>query len=108
MPRKSRIDAPGALQHIIIRGIERRPVFKHHKDYRDFRTRLGNIVVQTQASCFAWPLMVSSQEVSRQLHLSPTAVSKLANRGRMDGLVNRIRDDVLGSIYGPADQKRLS
>jgi putative transposase len=27
MPRKSRIDAPGALHHIIVRGIERRKLF---------------------------------------------------------------------------------
>ena len=27
MPRKSRIDAPGALHHIIARGIERRRIF---------------------------------------------------------------------------------
>lgn len=27
MPRKSRIDAPGALHHIIVRGIERRKIF---------------------------------------------------------------------------------
>jgi len=28
MPRKARIDAPGALHHIIVRGIERRKLFK--------------------------------------------------------------------------------
>ena len=27
MPRKARIDAPGALHHIIVRGIERRRIF---------------------------------------------------------------------------------
>jgi hypothetical protein len=27
MPRKARIDAPGALHHIICRGIERRRIF---------------------------------------------------------------------------------
>jgi hypothetical protein len=27
MPRKARIDAPGALHHIIVRGIERGPIF---------------------------------------------------------------------------------
>jgi len=27
MPRKARIDAPGALHHIIVRGIERRKFF---------------------------------------------------------------------------------
>jgi hypothetical protein len=28
MPRKTRIDAPGALHHIICRGIERKPIFR--------------------------------------------------------------------------------
>jgi hypothetical protein len=28
MPRKARIDAPGAVHHIILRGIERRRIFK--------------------------------------------------------------------------------
>ena len=33
MPRKARIDAPGALQHIIIRGIERKAIFKEEEPY---------------------------------------------------------------------------
>jgi len=33
MPRKARIDAPGALHHIVIRGIERKPIFKDSLDY---------------------------------------------------------------------------
>jgi hypothetical protein len=28
MPRLARLDAPGVLHHIIIRGIERRAIFK--------------------------------------------------------------------------------
>jgi hypothetical protein len=28
MPRRTRIDAPGALHHIICRGIERRKIFE--------------------------------------------------------------------------------
>jgi len=32
MPRKSRIAAPGALHHIIVRGIERRKVFLDDTD----------------------------------------------------------------------------
>ena len=27
MPRKARIDAPGALHHIIVRGIDRKKIF---------------------------------------------------------------------------------
>ena len=32
MPRKARIDAPGALHHIICRGIERRKIFNDDVD----------------------------------------------------------------------------
>jgi hypothetical protein len=32
MPRKSRIDAPGAFHHIIARGIERSDIFKDNTD----------------------------------------------------------------------------
>jgi len=33
MPRKARIDAPGALHHIIVRGIERKVIFRDAIDY---------------------------------------------------------------------------
>ncbi len=32
MPRLARLDAPGVLHHIIIRGIERRKIFRDDKD----------------------------------------------------------------------------
>lgn len=57
MARKSRIDTPGALHHVIIRGIERRAVFKHARDYEDFLTRLGNVLTETSTPCYAWVLM---------------------------------------------------
>ena len=57
MPRKARIDAPGALHHIIIRGIERNPIFKDSQDYSNFLTRLGNILNETSTSCYAWALI---------------------------------------------------
>ncbi|NIM96999.1 MAG: transposase [candidate division Zixibacteria bacterium] len=57
MPRKARIDAPGALQHIIIRGIERRSIFKDAADRNDFLRRLGGLLSETQTGCYAWVLM---------------------------------------------------
>jgi hypothetical protein len=33
MPRQSRIDAPGALHHVIARGIERRNIFINNLDF---------------------------------------------------------------------------
>jgi putative transposase len=47
MPRKSRIDAPGALHHIIVRGIERRKIFFDDADRNNFVDRIGSIVTET-------------------------------------------------------------
>ena len=44
MPRKARIDAPGALHHIICRGIEEQRVFRDDKDRDNFVKRLGKIL----------------------------------------------------------------
>jgi len=57
MPRKARIDAPGAVQHIIIRGIERKDIFRDNTDKDTFIERFGKIVVQTSTPCYAWVLM---------------------------------------------------
>ena len=57
MPRKSRIDAPGALHHIIARGIERRAIFRDEGDRADFLERLGDNLKETRTSCFAWALL---------------------------------------------------
>lgn len=57
MPRQARIDAPGALHHIICRGIERRPVFKDDADRDDFVRRLSILLPQTSTRCYAWALI---------------------------------------------------
>jgi len=40
MVRKARIDAPGALHYVIIRGIERQAIFKDRLDRRSFLNRM--------------------------------------------------------------------
>ena len=57
MPRKARIDAPGALHHIIVRGIERRNIFEDDTDRLNFLDRLGKILGETSTQCFAWALI---------------------------------------------------
>ena len=55
MPRLARLDAPGVLHHIIIRGIERRKIFRNDVDKDNFIDRLSNLLPQTQTACYAGP-----------------------------------------------------
>ncbi len=57
MPRKARIDAAGAVHHIIMRGIERRKIFRSDADRAGFIDRLATIVTETQTQCLAWVLI---------------------------------------------------
>jgi putative transposase len=57
MPRKLRIDAPGALYHIIARGIERKPIFQDDRDRGDFLDRLGRNLEESRTPCYAWALL---------------------------------------------------
>jgi len=57
MPRMPRLDAPGILHHIIIRGIERRNIFLDDQDREDFLRRLERLLPETQTTCYAWALL---------------------------------------------------
>jgi len=57
MPRQARIDAPGALHHIIIRGIDRRVIFTDDRDRENFLKRLSDLLTDSQTPCYAWALM---------------------------------------------------
>lgn len=57
MPRKSRIDTSGALHHLIGRGINRQEIFTDKKDYLAFMERLGDLLIETKTSCYAWALI---------------------------------------------------
>jgi REP-associated tyrosine transposase len=41
MPRQARLDAPGVLHHVMVRGIERRALFRDDADRPDFVARLA-------------------------------------------------------------------
>ncbi len=57
MPRKARIDAPGALHHIICRGIEKTEIFRDDADRNSFSERLGRVISETNTRCYAWALI---------------------------------------------------
>ena len=57
MPRLARLDAPGVLHHIMIKGIERRKIFLNNKDREDFLERLEKLLPETKTICYAWGFM---------------------------------------------------
>ncbi|MDH4009509.1 MAG: transposase [Desulfobacterales bacterium] len=73
MPRLARIDAPGALHHIIIRGIERRAIFKDRIDRTNFIKRLGMVLSETSTPCYAWVLMHNHVHLLLKTGLTPVA-----------------------------------
>lgn len=73
MPRKARIDAPGALHHIITRGIEGRPIFQNAADREDFMERLGHIIKDTETKCFAWALIPNHFHLLLKTGTAPVA-----------------------------------
>ena len=78
MPRQSRIDAPGALHHIINRGMERKKIFKDDEDYENFIGRLSELLPATGTICFAWSLMPNHFHLL--LQTGKTSISKLMMR----------------------------
>ncbi len=59
MPRSSRIDIPDILQHVIVRGIEKRDIFLGDDDRLDFVRRFSALLEATGTVCFAWALMTN-------------------------------------------------
>ncbi|RJQ51161.1 MAG: transposase, partial [Desulfobacteraceae bacterium] len=57
MPRSARLDAPGVLHHIVIRGIERRAIFEDDHDHQGFLERLERLILESKTVCYAWVLM---------------------------------------------------
>ena len=53
MPRGPRLDAPGTLHHVIIRGIERRRIVDNETDRNDFVTSMGALAAKTDTKIYA-------------------------------------------------------
>ena len=57
MPRQPRMDAPNALHHVMVRGLERRVIFTDASDRADFVARLAAVAEQGALSVYAWALL---------------------------------------------------
>ena len=54
MPRQPRLDAPGALHHVIGRGIDEIKISSNRKDREDFLERLADLCEADALSVYAW------------------------------------------------------
>ena len=57
MSRLPRLDAPGLIHHVTARGIEEQSIFRNDEDRKDFLYRLGSILGEMGARCYAWSLL---------------------------------------------------
>ena len=73
MPRKARIDSPGALHHIIVRGIEKRKIFEDDKDRNHFIKRLEDILTEAETPIYAWALIPNHVHLLLKTGLTPIA-----------------------------------
>jgi putative transposase len=78
MPRLARLDAPGVLHHIMIRGIECRKIFRDNKDRDGFLGRLSTVLVETNTPCYAWALL--SNHAHFLFRSGPSGISKVMRR----------------------------
>lgn len=57
MPRSARLDAPGVLHHVMIRGLEGANIFCDRTDYKDMVDHLADLVPATRTACYAWSFL---------------------------------------------------
>ncbi len=63
MARQKRLNLPGAVYHVITRGLNRTAIFKDEADRGEFIQRLALALAKTKCICYSWALM------SNHLHL---------------------------------------
>ena len=58
MPGSARLDAPGVLDHVMGRGIEKRKIFLNDEDRDDFVSRLAELGEKQALKIYAWALLL--------------------------------------------------
>ncbi len=63
MPRQARLDSPGTLHHVIIRGIEKRRIVDDKVDQARLVQRMGDLSKETGTSVYAWSVMINHAHI---------------------------------------------
>jgi len=75
MPRQPRLDTPGALHHIIGRGIEGITIFREEADRHDFINRLAKFCHERSIAVYAWALMSNHFHLLIRTGIQPLSTS---------------------------------
>ena len=94
MPRQARLDAPDTLHHVLVRGLERRRIFRDDTDRREFVARVGALAEGGAVRVYAWALLPThahlwmeglghpGRPLAGALGVGPQAVYQAVARGR--------------------------
>lgn len=89
MPRGPRLDAPGVLHHVMIRGLERRRIFRDDRDQADFVARLGALAESGTLTVYAWALLPNHAHLLVQTGARPLSRSMRSLLTGYAGAFNR-------------------
>jgi len=78
MPRGARLDSPGTLHHVIIRGIDRGAIFQDDKDRAEFVRRLKELAKASGTTFYAFAMMTN--HVHLMLKSGKTGLSTFMRR----------------------------
>ena len=93
MPRQARLDAPETLHHVMVRGLERRVIFRDDRDRADFVERLAHLAEAGALTVYAWTLLPNHAHLlfrtrtrppAPLLGIRPQNVYRAAAQGRAD------------------------
>jgi hypothetical protein len=63
MPRVARLDTPGLLHHVMIRGIECRKILNDDEDRENLIERLSIPLPETKTQCYAWSFLSNHESL---------------------------------------------
>lgn len=93
MPRKPRFVLPGEPQHVIIRGVNREPIFYTEQDYRCYLSRLQEAIGKHGCALHAYVLMTN------HVHFLISPANEIGI-GRMIQMLGRYYVQYFNHTYG--------
>ena len=98
MPRQPRLDAPDALHHVMVRGLERPVIFRDDRDRADFVARLAALAEGGAWTVYAWAVLPNHAHLLVRTGTRPLARSMRSLLTGYAGAFNR-RHQRVGHLF---------